>query len=237
MGEDRVARRTDEQIFLDELTYMAGDPPERVSSRALKATLDWAEDRYDRTRRRLIDGGVIKGVVGGAGGSLELLGGAKDLAGEPEKAPKVKPVTAFISYSHVDAKLKADLITHLTPLKRLGIISTWNDQEIKAGDEWEREIATKLAKADLVLLLISADFIASEFCYTKELTTALDRHKAKKAMVIPVILRPCLWTDLPFGALQALPPEVKPVTGWDNQDEALMAVAKGVREAVQALKR
>ena len=232
-----MARRTDEQIFLDELTYMAGDPPERVSSKALKATLDWAEDRYDRTRRRLIDGGVIKGVVGGAGGSLELLGGAKDLAREPEKVAKVKPITAFISYSHADAKLKADLITHLTPLKRLGIISTWNDQEIKAGDEWEKEIVTKLAKADLVLLLISADFIASEFCYTKELTTALDRHKAKKAMVIPVILRPCLWTDLPFGAFQALPPAAKPVTGWESQDEALMAVAQGVREAVQALKR
>jgi len=232
-----LARRTDEKIFLDELTYMAGDPAERVSSKALKATLDWGEDRYDRTRRRLIDGGVIKGVVGGAGGSLELLGGAKDLASEPETAPKVRAVNAFISYSHADAKLKSDLITHLTPLKRLGIISTWNDQEIKAGDEWEKAIATKLAKADLVLLLISADFIASEFCYTKELTTALDRHKAKKAMVIPVILRPCLWTDLPFGSLQAVPPDAKPVTGWDNQDEALMAVAKGVREAVQTLKR
>lgn len=232
-----MARRTDEQIFLDELTYMAGDPTERVSSKALKAKLDWGEDRYDRTRRRLIDGGVIKGVVGGAGGSLELLSGAKDLAGEPERAPEAKPVTAFISYSHADAKLKADLVTHLTPLKRLGIISTWNDQEIKAGDEWEKEIATKLAKADLVLLLISADFIASDFCYTKELTTALDRHKSKKAMVIPVILRPCLWTDLPFGNFQAVPPEAKPVTAWENQDEALMAVAKGVRESVQALKR
>ena len=232
-----MARRTDEQIFLDELTYMAGNPPEHVSSKALKATLEWAEDRYDRTRRRLIAGGVIKGVLGGAGGSLELLGGVKDLAGEPEKVTTVKPVTAFISYSHVDAKLKGDLITHLTPLKRLGILSTWNDQEIKAGDEWESTITTKLAKAELVLLLISADFIASEFCYTQELTTALDRHKAKKAIVIPVILRPCLWTALPFGRLQAVPPDAKPVTAWDNQDEALMAVAKDVRERVQALKR
>lgn len=231
-----MARRTDEQIFLDELTYMAGEPPVRVSSQALMSALDWGQDRYDRTRRRLVDGGVVKGVVGGAGGSLELLAGANELAGELEKAPKVKPVTAFISYSHADAKLKADLITHLTPLKRLGIISAWNDQEIKAGDEWEKEIATKLAKADVVLLLISADFVASEFCYTRELTTALDRHKAKKAMVIPVILRPCLWTDLPFGALQAAAGS-QAVTSWDNQDEALMAVAKGVREAIQALKR
>lgn len=56
-------------------------------------------------------------------------------------------------------------------------------------------------------------------------------------MVIPVILRPCLWMDLPFGNFQALPPEAKPVTAWDNQDDALMAVAKGVRESVQALRR
>jgi hypothetical protein len=232
-----VARRTNEQIFLDMLTYRAGEPPEKVSSKGLKEALGWPDDRYDKTRRLLVDGGVIKGVVGGAGGSLELLGGAKDLAGEQAKAPKIKPVTAFVSYSHVDAKLKADLIKHLTPLKRLGIISTWNDQEIKAGDEWENAITTKLVKADLVLLLISADFIASEYCYTKELTSVLDRHKAKKAMVVPVILRPCLWTDLPFGALQAVPPDAKPVTAWENQDDALMAVAKAVREAVQALKR
>jgi hypothetical protein len=231
-----VARRTNEQIFLDKLTYMAGEPPEKVSSKALKDALAWSEDRYDKTRRLLVDGGVIKGIVGGPGGSLELLVGAKDLAVEPARAPKIKPVTAFVSYSHVDAKLKAELITHLTPLKRLGIISTWNDQEIKAGDEWEKAITSTLAKADLVLLLISADFIASEYCYTKELTSALDRHKAKKAVVIPVILRPCLWTDLPFGTLHAVPPDAKPVTAWENQDEALMAVAKGVREAVQALK-
>lgn len=216
---------------------MAGEPPERVSSKALKAALDWNEDRYDRTRRRLIAGGLIRGVVGGAGGSLELLSGASELVEEPEKESKAMSFTAFISYSHADAKLKADLITHLTPLKRLGIIDTWNDQEIKAGDEWEKEIATKLATADLVLLLISADFIASEFCYTNELSTALERHKAKKATVIPVILRPCLWNELPLGTIQALPPGGKPVTSFDNQDEALTAVAKSVREAAQALKR
>ena len=79
-GGDWMARRTDEQIFLDELTYMAGDPTERVSSKALKAKLDWGEDRYDRTRRRLIDGGVIKGVVGGAGGQCKQSGNNSRMA-------------------------------------------------------------------------------------------------------------------------------------------------------------
>lgn len=234
-----MARRTNEQIFLDQLTYMAGDPPEKVPSKALKDALGWTEERYDKTRRQLIDAGVIKGVVGGAGGSLELLGGARDLAGEAAQAPAqaIKPVTAFISYSHVDTKLKADLLKHLAPLKRLGLIDDWHDQEIKAGDEWEKAILTRVAKADLVLLLVSADFIASEYCYAKELEKALERHNAKKATVIPVILRHCLWNELPFGKLQALPNGAKPVTSWENQDEALMTVAQGVREAAQALRR
>jgi hypothetical protein len=221
-----VARRTNEQIFLDWLTYMAGEPPEKVPSKALKAALAWSEDRYDKTRRQLIDGGVIKGVVG-----------AKDLAGEPAQAPAAKAVTAFISYSHVDTKLKVDLLKHLAPLKRLGLIEDWHDQEIKAGDEWEKAILTRVAKADLVLLLVSADFIASEYCYATELEKALERHAAKEATVIPVILRHCLWNELPFGKLQALPAGAKPVTSWENQDEALMTVAQGVREAAQALRR
>lgn len=231
-----MIRRTNEQIFLDQLTYMAGDPPEKVSSKALKEALAWAEDRYDKTRRQLINAGVIKGVVGGAGGSLELMGGAKELAGEPAQEPAVKPVTAFISYSHVDTKLKTDLLKHLAPLKRLGLIDDWHDQEIKAGDEWEKAILTKLAKADLVLLLVSADFIASEYCYTKELGKALERHATKKATVIPVILRPCLWNELPFGKLHAVPAGAKPITSWENQDEALMTVAQGVRESAQAMR-
>ncbi|MDQ0506057.1 toll/interleukin-1 receptor domain-containing protein [Xanthobacter agilis] len=229
-----MARRTNEQIFLDQLTYMAGDPPEKVSSKALKDTLAWSEDRYDKIRRQLINAGVIKGVVGGAGGSLELMGGAADLAGEAAQAPKKHPVTAFISYSHVDAKLKTDLLKHLAPLKRLGLIDDWHDQEIKPGDEWEKAILTQVARADLVLLLISSDFIASDYCYTKELGKVLERHEAKKATVIPVILRHCLWSELPFGKLQALPTDAKPVTSWENQDEALTTVAKGIREAAQA---
>lgn len=232
-----VTRRTNEQIFLDRLTYMAGDPPEKVSSKALKEALAWSEDRYDKTRRQLINAGVIKGIVGGAGGSLELLGGAKDLAGKPTQVQRSKPATAFISYSHIDSKLKTDLLKHLAPLKRLGLIDDWSDQEIKAGDEWEKAILTKLAKADLVLLLISSDFIASDYCYTKELEKALERHAGKKATVIPVILRHCLWTELPFGKLQALPTGAKPVTSWENQDEALMTVAQGVREAAQTMRR
>lgn len=231
-----MARRSDEQIFLHKLTYMAGDPPGKVSSKALKTALDWAEERYDKARRQLIAAGVIKGVIGGAGGSLELLGGTQSLTGELAQGSKAKPLTAFISYSHADAKLTADLRKQLAPLKRLGLISDWIDQEIAPGSEWEKTISNKLGKADLVLLLVSADFIASEYCYEKELGKALERHATKKAIVIPIILRHCLWTELPFGKLQALPAGAKPVTAWEDLDEALMSVAQGVREAAQNLR-
>jgi len=229
-----MVRRKQEQVFLDQLTYMAGNPPVRISSKALREALGWQEDRYDRVRRQLIKASVIRGVVGGAGGSLELMNGAKDLVGEPVQASPSKPITAFISYSHADAKLKSDLLKHLTPLKRLRLIDDWHDQEIKAGDEWEKAISKRIDDADLVLLLISADFIASEYCYSKELETALDRHEAKKATVIPIILRHCLWNELPFGKLQALPTDAKPITSWDSQDEALTTVARRIREVLQA---
>lgn len=230
-----MARRTDEQIFLDKLLYMAGSPPSRVSSRALIQELEWNEDRYHRARARLIDSGIVRGVLGGPGGSLELQKGAETLAAEKQNAKEPEPISAFVSYSHADAKLKVELIKHLAPLNRLKLVSHWDDGEIKPGDPWEKVIADRLVAAKLVLLLISSDFIASDFCYERELAAALKRDKAKTARVLPVILRPCLWEDLPFGKLQATPPG-KPVTSWTSPDEAMMEVAKAVREAAQALR-
>lgn len=230
-----MARRTDEQIFLDKLVYMAGSPAARVSSRALIQELGWKDDRYQRARTRLIDAGLVKGVLGGPGGSLELQTGAEDLSAKKQLAEQREPIPAFVSYSHADAKLKAELIKHLAPLNRLKLVSHWDDGEIKPGDSWEKSISDQMANAKLILLLISSDFIASEFCYEKELTTALKRDKAKTARVLPIILRPCLWHDLPFGKLQATPHEGKPVTSWTSPDEAMMEVAKAVREAAQLL--
>lgn len=214
---------------------MAGTPASRVSSRALVQELDWNDARYHRARGRLVDAGVIKGVIGGPGGSLELLKGVERLAKKSDVVG-TEPISAFVSYSHADAKLKAELIKHLSPLDRLKLVSHWDDGEIKPGDNWEKAIADKIADAKLVLLLISSDFIASEFCYEKELAVALKRDKAKTARVLPVILRPCLWQELPFGKLQATPHEGKPITSWTSTDEAMMEVAKAVREAAQVLR-
>lgn len=215
---------------------MAGSPASRVSSRALTQELDWNEGRYHRARTRLIDAGLIKGVLGGPGGSLELIKGVENLAAQEKSAATPEPIRAFVSYSHADVRLKVELIKHLSPLNRLKLVSHWDDGEIKPGDHWEKSISDQMNCARLILLLVSSDFIASEFCYDKELATALRRDKAKTARVLPVILRPCLWQELPFGKLQAAPHEGKPITSWTSPDEAMTDVAKAVREAAQILR-
>jgi hypothetical protein len=142
-------------------------------------------------------------------------------------------VNVFLSYSHKDARFRDELETHLSLLKRQGIIASWHDQNISAGTEWEHEIDTYLNTADIILLLVTPNFLASEYCYSIEMVRAMERHEARKARVIPIILRPCDWQSSPFGKIQVLPTGGKPVTTWPNQDEAFLDIAKGIRKAVQ----
>ncbi|MEM8715862.1 MAG: toll/interleukin-1 receptor domain-containing protein, partial [Cyanobacteria bacterium P01_G01_bin.4] len=140
----------------------------------------------------------------------------------------------FCSYSHKDEALRNQLETHLKLLQRKGYIDPWHDRRITAGDEWKEEIDTNLEQADIILLLISADFIASDYCYEKEMARAIERHNEGKARVIPVILRMTdSWEiNTPFGNLQALPKNAKPITLWDDRDSAWADVASGIRNAI-----
>lgn len=115
------------------------------------------------------------------------------------------------------------------------MIAEWHDRKIGAGKDWEQEINTNLDAADIILLLVSAEFMASEYCWGKEVKRAMERHEANQACVIPVILRPVDWQDAPFAKLQAFPTNAKPVTEWENQDAAFVSVVKGIREAVDRL--
>ncbi|MGK7912289.1 MAG: COR domain-containing protein [Synechococcus sp.] len=142
------------------------------------------------------------------------------------------PLKLFYSYSHEDEALRDQLETHLKLLQREGHIAPWHDRRITAGDEWKDEIDTNLEQADIVLLLISADFIASDYCYEKEGERALERRETGKTLVIPVILRECDWQSSPFSQLQALPKNIKPITRWDDRDSAWADVAKGIRNAI-----
>ena len=114
-------------------------------------------------------------------------------------------IEVFYAYSHKDEELRQQLENHLTLLERQGIITNWHDRKIGAGREWEGEIHEHLNTARIILLLISSDFLASDYCYDVEIKRAMERHEAEEARVIPIILRPVDWEEGPFGKLLALP--------------------------------
>jgi hypothetical protein len=144
-------------------------------------------------------------------------------------------VEVFYSYSHRDEGLREELQKHLSVLRRNGIIDDWHDRKISPGSEWGSEIDTHLNSAKIILLLVSPDFLASDYCYGIEMKRALERHEAKEACAIPVILRHCDWYGAPFAKLQALPRDAKPVTAWTDTDEAFTDIAKGISRAVGEL--
>ena len=132
-------------------------------------------------------------------------------------AMEPKPdIEVFYSYSHRDDELREELERHLSILKRQGIITDWHDRRIGAGTEWKGQIDIHLNTARVVLLLISSDFLASDYCYDIEMRRAMERHESGEARVIPIILRPAIWKGAPFEKLQALPKDAKPVTSWGN---------------------
>jgi hypothetical protein len=146
-----------------------------------------------------------------------------------------RPVTVFYSYSHKDDKAREKLSSHLALLKRSGLIADWSDRQIDAGGDWQAEITQRLENADVILLLISEHFIASDFCWGKELKRALERHDSGSAYVIPIILTPLYWQPAPFGKLQALPRDGKAVALWSPRNAGWKNVVEGIVKVVQAL--
>jgi tetratricopeptide (TPR) repeat protein len=159
----------------------------------------------------------------------------------PERSSKlVKPqppnaVEVFYSYSHKDEELRDQLENHLSMLKREGVIKGWHDRRISAGQEWEGQIDSHLNSADIILLLVSSDLLASAYCYDVEVKRAMERHEAGEARVIPIILRSCDWKRAPFGKLQALPKDATPVKKWDDTDDAFLNIAEGLRKAAEEI--
>ena len=141
----------------------------------------------------------------------------------------------FIAYSHNDLRFKDELKKFLRPLLNTKRASLWDDHDIEAGKEWEAEIKKRLYGADIILLLVSPDSLASDYFYGREVTVSLERHEKGEAVVVPVILRPCAWTITPLAKLEALPAKGKPVTQWPSQDEAFTDIAHSIGEIVENL--
>lgn len=161
-------------------------------------------------------------------------------ASEARVAGKVKPIRIFSIYTHEDEALRGQLEKHLWLLRRARQIGQWHDREISAGEKWRDKIDENLNAADLILVLVSPDFLASNYAYDVELKRAMERHEAGEAVVVPVILRPCDWASSPLAKLQALPSDARPVTSWPSRAEAFKNIAEGVRliaERLQAKER
>jgi hypothetical protein len=141
----------------------------------------------------------------------------------------------FFSYAHRDETLRDELAKHLSHLQNQKVIAGWHDRQIPAGTEWAGAIDAHLENAQIILLLISADFMASQYCYGIEMQRAMDRHEAGQARVIPIIVRAVDWKSAPFGRLQALPKDGLAVTSWANPDEAFADIARGIRSIAEEL--
>jgi tetratricopeptide (TPR) repeat protein len=144
-------------------------------------------------------------------------------------------IKLFYCYAHEDRPIRDELEKHLSWLKRRYQLTNWHDREILPGEEWERAIDTHLNTAQLILLLISPDFMASDYCYGKEMRRALERHKAGTCRVVPILLRPTYWEDAPFSSLQLLPTDARPITRWPDRDEAFQDVVTEISRTIKDL--
>ena len=144
-------------------------------------------------------------------------------------------IKLFYCYARKDKPLRDELEIHLSWLKRRYQLTNWHDREILPGEEWEQAIDENLNTAHLILLLISPDFMASDYCFGKEMRRALERHKEGTCRVIPIILRPTYWGDAPFSSIQLLPTNAKPITSWPNPDEAFQDVVTEISHTIKDL--
>jgi hypothetical protein len=154
----------------------------------------------------------------------------------PLMTPQPDPINIFFSYAHEDEKLVKDVQRQLCIHKRLLEISPWHDRQILPGSDVHVEIDARLRSARLILLFVSQYFIASEYCWGIEMTEALRKREAGEASLIPIILSPCDWRRAPFGGIEALPTDGRPITQWRDRAQVCLQVAEGIMRVVNALR-
>jgi hypothetical protein len=211
-------RRTDQELFRDILRELSKDGSRPVSNTALRNRLGWEPKKYDRIKNTQWEEGRVR-LGRGRGGTVNLAKG--------------KTVKLFLSYSSHDEVVAKALIAHLEPLKRIGILEAWHFRELKAGENWDQKVSAELLAADIVGMLISVDFINSKYITDVEVASAMKRHAAGEAAVVPIIARNCLWKISPLGDLQALPKDGKPIASWTDRDDALVDIATGLRQIAE----
>ena len=170
-------------------------------------------------------------------GRMENMPVAKLLSSVDVERAEGSAVPVFISYAHEDERFREDLEAHLKLLQRQGLIEMWHDRRIGPGKDWPEEIDKNLERAGIILLLISADFINSDYCWDQERVKALELRRKRKADVIPVVVRSVNWKASDLAGLQALPKDAKPIDEWDKPDAAWSSVAAKIEEAARKRSR
>jgi internalin A len=160
---------------------------------------------------------------------MELLSGLDVEGARLMTTHKPKAARLFYSYSGKDEEFKAELETHLSLLKREGKLSTWHMKKIVPGTDWDKAIDENLKSADIILLMISSDFLASDYIWDVEVRQAMQQHESGESHVIPVIVRDCSWTTAPFGKLQGVP-KGKAVKLWPDRDSAWREISDWIRK-------
>jgi hypothetical protein len=224
-----------------ELFALVPEDGTAVSNATLTGKLGWEEPFYVQIKEQLVEEGLLQ-IGKGRGGTVFRsrspslpVSPVSNRTVAPSPVITASPIKLFFCYSHKDEALREELEAHLTSLRRERLISPWHDRRIGAGQEWKGAIEEHLKSADLVLLLVSHNFIASEYCWDDEMTCALDRCARGETMVIPIILSSSDWNTAPFARLQVLPKDAKPITLWSDRNEAWLDVVRGIRAAVLKL--
>jgi hypothetical protein len=137
----------------------------------------------------------------------------------------------FVSYAHEDEGLCKSLVKHLSGIRHRGLAEIFYDRDLPAGSELEPEIEAQLRRADVILLLVSPDFIQSTSC-SREVSVAMERHAARDAIVVPVILRDCDWSLEPYQQLLALPEDGRSIESFRRRNTALKEVAIQIKQIV-----
>ncbi|HEX8459521.1 MAG TPA: toll/interleukin-1 receptor domain-containing protein [Pyrinomonadaceae bacterium] len=216
----------------DEIVPLPGQPGATVPYRELLA---W-EESGTKKFPKIVEGEVIEIDVDALLNGVELKG-ERESARVREGFGRGRAACIFVSYSHRDERLLSELKTHLSPLRRLHLIETWDDREISPGEDIGEKINENLERADIIILLVSSDFIASDYCYGREMARALERHEKKEARVVPVIVRDANWKVIPqLSKLEAVPKNGKPVRNWPNKDTAWKNVSDQIQKMIEGMR-
>lgn len=145
------------------------------------------------------------------------------------------PVKIFYSYAHEDEVLRDKLSTYLGVLRQNNKIEEWHDRKIKPGIDFNTEISGKLETADVILFLISEDFLNSDYCFGIEVNKAFELQKTQSVEIIPILLKPCLFEESRFSQLQIIPRDAKPITTSDSKEDTWTTVAREIRDIVNTV--